>query len=63
VFAVASGTLYRASAEGFAPGSMQPVPWTRGTPIEVAAADVGVFVVSGTLNDRSIVYSLFRLIP
>ena len=63
VIAVASGTLYRASAEGFTPGSMQPVPWTRGTPIEVAAADVGVFVVSGTLNDRSIVYSLFRLIP
>ena len=63
VLVVASGTLYRASAEGFAPGSMQPVPWTRGTPIEVAAADVGVFVVSGTLNDQSIVYSLFRLIP
>jgi hypothetical protein len=63
VLAVAGGALYRASAEGFAPRSMQPVPWTRGTPIEVAAADVGVFVVSGTLNDQSIVYSLFRLIP
>jgi hypothetical protein len=42
---------------------MQQVRWTRGTPIEVAAADVGVFVVSGTLNDQSIVYSLFRLLP
>jgi hypothetical protein len=63
VLVVASGMLYRASAERFVPGSMQPVPWARGTPIEVAAADVGVFVVSGTLNDRSIVYSLFRLIP
>ena len=62
VFAVASDTLYQASAEGFATGSMQPVPWSRGTPIEVAAADVGVFVVSATLNDRSVVYSLFRLI-
>ena len=63
VVAVASGTLYRAPAEGFSPGAMQPVPWMRGTPIEVAAADVGVFVVSGTLNDQSVVYSLFRLIP
>ena len=63
VLAVASGTLYRASAEGFALGSMQPVPWSRGTPIEIAAADGGVFVVAGTLNDQSIVYSLFRVIP
>ena len=63
VLVVANGMLYRASADGFPPGSMQPVPWARGTPIEVAAADVGIFVVSGTLNDRSIVYSLFRFIP
>jgi hypothetical protein len=63
VIAVASGMLYRASAEGFVLGSMQPVPWPRGTPIDVAAADVGVFVVTATPNDQSIVYSLFRLIP
>jgi hypothetical protein len=63
VLVVANGMLYRAPADGFAPGSMQPVPWARGTPIEVAAADVGIFVVSSTLNDRSIVYSLFRFIP
>jgi hypothetical protein len=63
VLAVAGARLYRASAGGLAPGQMQPVPWTRGTPIEVAAADVGVFVVSGTLNDQSIVYSLFKLFP
>lgn len=63
VLAVANGTLYRAFAEGFALGSMQPVPWGRGTPIEVAAADNGVFVVATTRNGESLVYSLFSLIP
>jgi hypothetical protein len=64
VFAVASGALYRASAERFGLASMmQPVSWSYGTPIEVAAADRGVFVVTGTLKDQAVVYSLFRLIP
>ena len=63
VLVVAGGTLYRAPAEGFGRGSMQPVSWSRGTPIEVAAADTGVFVVTATLNDQTVVYSLFRLIP
>jgi hypothetical protein len=64
MFAVANGTLYRAPAEGSILGSMQTVPISRGTPIEVAADDGGVYVVTATtLNDGAVVYSLFRLVP
>jgi hypothetical protein len=64
VLAVASGALYRASARGSVLGSMQRIPLPRGTPIEVAADDGGLYVVTiGTLNDGSATYALFRLIP
>ena len=63
VFAVASGTLYGASVEGSALGSMNRLPLSRGTPIEVAADDGGIFVVTGTPSNQSVVYSLLRLIP
>ena len=64
VLAVASGALYRASAQGSVLGSMQQVPLSRGTPIEVAADDGGIYVVVTTaLSDGSLTYSLVRLIP
>jgi hypothetical protein len=65
VLAVASGALYRASADGFTLGSMQrvPMPVSRGTPIEVAADDGGVYVVTAVLNDGPVVYTLLRLSP
>jgi hypothetical protein len=63
VMSVASGTLYRATTEEFALGSMHAVPWSRGIPIEVGSADSGIFVVTATLSDQSVVYSLFRLNP
>jgi hypothetical protein len=65
VLAVASDAVYRASADGFKLGSMQrvPLPVSRGTPIEVAADDGGVYVVTAIKNDGAAVYTLFRLIP
>jgi len=43
---------------------MQQVPLSRGTPIEVAADDGGIYVVVTTaLSDGSLTYSLVRLIP
>ena len=62
VLAVASGALYRAPADGSALASMQAVPIARGTPIEVAADDGGVYVVTFTMNDELAVYSLIRLV-
>ena len=62
VLAVAGGTLYRAPADGSALASMQAVPIARGTPIEVAADDGGVYVVTLAMNDGLAVYSLFRLV-
>lgn len=63
VLAVAGGTLYRAPVDGSALAAMQPVLISRGTPIEVAADDGGVYVVTLTLNDGLAVYSLFSLVP
>jgi hypothetical protein len=62
VLAIAGGTLYRAPADGSALDSMQVVPIAGGTPIEVAAGDGAVYVVTLTMNDGLAVYSLFRLV-
>lgn len=59
--AIANAMLYRTSVTGSELGSMQLVQSPQGIPIEVAADEGGVYLVTGTLVDRSVVYSLFRL--
>jgi hypothetical protein len=63
VLAVANGTLYRASAQGAVLGSMQRLAVSAGTPIEVAADHGGVYLVTSTVSEGSVTYSLVRLIP
>jgi hypothetical protein len=63
VLAIASDVLYRAPAQGAVLGSMQRVALANGTPLEVAADYGGVYVVTSTIRNGSVVYSLSRLIP